>query len=83
MLGRIKVPDDWYASYESGVVIRRYTCDDFAAWEIARALEAGWQVLSHNVVWAPSYAIWFFWITFSDRTQHVVTYVKKAPPAEP
>lgn len=73
----------WYGA-DQGLIIRRYRSDDDAAEEMAEALQRGWEVLSHNVVWKPSsfIGIPFLFVAFpfaffSDRTEHVVTYVKR------
>jgi hypothetical protein len=70
--------DDWFLA-EQGVVVRRCVSDDLAAWEIANALDHGWLVMSHNVVWSPAFAIWFIIIAFAGKTEHVITFAKAAP----
>ena len=68
--------EPWYAA-GSGVRIGRYSDDDSAAEVIALALDNGWSVLSHNVVWVPSGGVFFlFLFGFSARTEHVITFTK-------
>jgi hypothetical protein len=67
--------EKWYEA-PSGVVIRRYASDNYAAEEIAAALQNGWAVLSHNIAATPSLGVWFFILALFRRTEHVITFVK-------
>ena len=67
----------WFEA-ERGLIIRRYTSDERAAWEMAAALERGWEILSHNVVSKPSLLfLALFFGFFSNQTEHVITFAKR------
>ena len=65
----------WFEA-EQGVIIRRYTSDDLAAWELAAALDHGWTILNHSVVQSPSWGMYFIIFAFASRTEHVITFSK-------